>query len=125
MRRHHILATACGLAIAALLAQPALGAGGPARGTIGKSAPSPNAAAAIRALGLDDEGGSDDGGGLPGGGVARGTIGSAPPGANAAARIRALGGGDEGGSDDGGSHARGRTAHRAHAARSRSRGHDN
>ena len=36
----------------------------PAHGTIGKAAPSPTAAAALRALGLDDEGGSDDGGGL-------------------------------------------------------------
>jgi hypothetical protein len=67
-----------------------------AHGSIGKAAPSPGAAARIRALGLDDDGGpgSDDGGdgGLTfGGRVAHGTIGGAVPGRGAAARIRALG----------------------------------
>jgi hypothetical protein len=56
--------------------------------------PSAGAAARIRALGLDDDGGlgSDDGGGPAiGGHAARGTIGSALPKTGAAARIAALG----------------------------------
>jgi hypothetical protein len=69
-----------------------------ARGSIGKAAPSANAASRIRALGGDDgEGdgsGSDDGGALPGGRSAHGSIGKAAPKANAAGRIRALGGDD-------------------------------
>jgi hypothetical protein len=69
--------------------------GGTSSGRIGTAPPSPNAAARIRALGLDDGGGpesEDDGGGLPGGAkVAHGSIGSALPSANAAGRIRALG----------------------------------
>jgi hypothetical protein len=73
MKHHNILALAGALTIAGLLAQAATAsarAAGPSAGTIGKSPPSPTAVAAIRALGLDEEGGSDVGGGLPGGRVA-------------------------------------------------------
>jgi hypothetical protein len=85
------LALVAGQAAAATSASPTRPAA--AHGTIGRAAPSPGAAARIRALGLDDDGGpgSDDGGQTFGGRVAHGTIGSAPPGRGAAARILALG----------------------------------
>lgn len=100
-----ILATTLGLALAAGLGQTATAAdskraSSPARSTlaggkIGTAKPSAGAAARIRALGLDDDGGlgSDDDGGGPtaGGQAAHGTIGSAGPRPNAAARIAALG----------------------------------
>lgn len=79
------------------LPRPAAGGGGgTSSGRIDTAAPSPNAAARIRSLGLDDEGGpeSDDDGGLPGGKVAHGSITSSPPARNAAARIRFLGADD-------------------------------
>jgi hypothetical protein len=66
-----------------------------AAGRIGATLPSPGAAARIRAVGLDDDGGlgSDDGGGglASGRRAAHGSIGSALPSTGAAARIRALG----------------------------------
>jgi len=65
-----------------------------AHGSIGKAAPSANAANRIRALGGDDSSEGDDGGALPGGRSAHGSIGKAAPHANAANRIRALGGDD-------------------------------
>lgn len=100
-----VLATTLGLALAAGLGQAATAAksrqaSSPtrntlARGKIGTAKPSAGAAARIRALGLDDDGGlgsDDDGGGRTAGGhAAHGTIGSAGPSANAAARIAALG----------------------------------
>ena len=100
MNRSHALvpATALALVIGAGQAAAATSPTRPAvtHGTIGKSAPSPGAAARIRALGLDDDGGpgSDDGGddGLTfAGRAAHGSIGSALPSRGAAARIRALG----------------------------------
>jgi Spy/CpxP family protein refolding chaperone len=65
-----------------------------ARGSIGKAAPSANAANRIRALGGDDGSESDDGGALPAGRSAHGSIGKAAPSARAANRIRALRGDD-------------------------------
>jgi len=121
MKRSHVLALATMLALAGVfgesayasssqrgaspkrvqtrlaLPRPAAVGSGTSSGRIGTAPPSPNAAARIRALGLDDEGGpesGDDDGGLPGGKVAHGSISSAPPVGNAAARIRALGADD-------------------------------
>ena len=123
MKRSHVLVLASTLAVVAALAAtafassptPALAAAGSkaaihsrgegddggtlaggrsAHGSIGKAAPSANAASRLRALGGDDESGSDDGGALPGGRSAHGSIGKAAPKANAASRIRALGGDD-------------------------------
>ena len=105
MKRSHapVLATTLALAVAAGLGQAASAAVSQrassaqvlARGKIGSALPSKGAAARIRALGLDDDGGevgSDDGGGLAARGhAAHGTIGRAAPTANAAARISALG----------------------------------
>ena len=88
-----------------------LAGGRSAHGSIGKTAPSANAANRIRALGGDGNSGSDDGGALPRGRSAHGSIGKTAPKANAANRIRALGGDDNSGSDDGGALPRGRSAH--------------
>jgi hypothetical protein len=96
------LASALVLAVGAGVGQVATAASSAAthtatHGKIGKQLPSSGAAARIRALGLDGEGGgdsrsSDDSGGLVAGGhVSHGSIGSLAPGANAAAQIRALG----------------------------------
>jgi hypothetical protein len=96
--RSHVLVPVAALALAfgGGQAAAATSASPVARGSIGKAAPTPGAAARIRALGLDDDGGpgSDDGGdgGLSfGGRAAHGTIGSALPSRGAAAKIRALG----------------------------------
>ena len=123
MKRSHALVLASTLAVSAAFAatayasspKPAADAAGPkasirslgegddggarpggrsAHGSIGKAAPSANAASRIRALGGDDDSESDDGGALPGGRSAHGSIGKAAPKANAASRIRALGGDD-------------------------------
>jgi hypothetical protein len=72
----------------------ALPGGHSAHGSIGKAAPSANAASRLRALGGDDGSESDDGGALPGSHSAHGSIGKAAPSANAASRLRALGGDD-------------------------------
>jgi hypothetical protein len=103
MKRSHVLLLAAALGLGGVLGAsaatskprgPTTVGAGVARGTIGSAAPSAKAAARIRALGLDDEGGpeSDDGGGAaarvrP----ARGTIGGTAPGPGAVARLRALG----------------------------------
>jgi len=107
VNRSHALVLATTLVLGAGLGQAASAAaskhaGSPsrstlARGKIGTALPSAGAAARIKALGLDDDGGfgSDDGGGLNAGGhAARGTIGSAAPSLGAAARIAALGADD-------------------------------
>jgi hypothetical protein len=104
VKRSHALVLATTLALAAGVGQAAAAASPKrvsspprsmlARGKIGSAAPSAGAAARIRALGLDDDGGpgSDDEGGLTAGGhAAHGTIGSAGASPNAAARIAALG----------------------------------
>jgi hypothetical protein len=91
-----VLAAGLGRAASAAVSKNRSYAAGisPAHGKIGNARPAPGAAARIRALGLDDDGGelgSDDGGALPGSRAAYGTIGSAAPTAGAAARIAALG----------------------------------
>jgi hypothetical protein len=94
MKHRQILVLAGALAAGVLFVQAAAAArgGGIAHGTIGKTAPSPTAATAIRRLGSDDESSSDDDGGfLRGGRVAHGTIGNALPHSNAAPGIRSLG----------------------------------
>ena len=91
MTRSHVLVPVAALALAfgGGQAAAATSASPVARGTIGRAAPAPGAAARIRALGLDDDGG--DGGLSFGGRAAHGTIGSALPSRGAAAKIRALG----------------------------------
>jgi hypothetical protein len=106
VKRAHalVLATVLALTVAACVGQAATAAvaqhvrstHASARGKIGTALPRAGAAARIRALGLDDDGGgeagSDDGGGLATRGhAAHGTIGRAVPRADAAARISALG----------------------------------